>query len=158
MGIPNPNPNIEDGKFCDNKTLSSNKIKELVDGATELPEIGLSDEGKVLGVEDGEYKLISQGGGASYNETDLYAYGVDKDGVLRDDYDKYDLIVFHVLRNNNDHLFHIIKPNLINTNQTMLFPAYGSEYTTITLLTKSTYSKVHNGFNGEIMKIIGINY
>ena len=31
MAIPNPNPNIEDGIICDNKTLSSSKIKAIVD-------------------------------------------------------------------------------------------------------------------------------
>lgn len=35
MAIPNPNPNIEDGIICDNKTLSSSKIKAVVDAVTE---------------------------------------------------------------------------------------------------------------------------
>lgn len=30
MAIPNPNPNIEDGIICDNKTLSSSKIKSVI--------------------------------------------------------------------------------------------------------------------------------
>ena len=59
MAIPNPNPNIEDGKKCDNKTYSSNKIESLVAEATELPTPEAGDAGKVLTVnaaEDG-YKL-----------------------------------------------------------------------------------------------------
>lgn len=34
MAIPNPNPNIADGLMVDNKTLSSNKIYELIMGNT----------------------------------------------------------------------------------------------------------------------------
>lgn len=59
MAIPNPNPNIEDGKKCDNKTYSSNKIESLVAAATELPTPEAGDAGKVLTVnaaEDG-YEL-----------------------------------------------------------------------------------------------------
>ena len=50
MAIPNPNPNIEDGKKCDNKTYSSNKIESLVAEATELPTPEEGDAGKVLTV------------------------------------------------------------------------------------------------------------
>ena len=59
MAIPNPNPNIEDGKKCDNKTYSSNKIESLIAAATELPTPEAGDAGKVLTVnaaEDG-YEL-----------------------------------------------------------------------------------------------------
>lgn len=52
MAIPNPNPNIEDGKKCDNKTYSSNKIEALVAAATELPTPEAGDAGKVLTVND----------------------------------------------------------------------------------------------------------
>lgn len=64
MAIPNPNPNIEDGKKCDNKTYSSNKIESLVAAATELPTPKAGDAGKVLTVnaaEDG-YELDNVGG------------------------------------------------------------------------------------------------
>lgn len=59
MAIPNPNPNIEDGKKCDNKTYSSNKIESLVAAATELPTPEAGDAGKVLTVNsDGDgYEL-----------------------------------------------------------------------------------------------------
>ena len=50
MAIPNPNPNIEDGKKCDNKTYSSNKIESLIAAATELPTPEAGDAGKVLTV------------------------------------------------------------------------------------------------------------
>lgn len=50
MAIPNPNPNIEDGKKCDNKTYSSNKIESLIKTATELPIPEAGDAGKVLTV------------------------------------------------------------------------------------------------------------
>ena len=53
MAIPNPNPNIEDGKACDNKTYSSNKINSLITAATELPVPGAGDAGKVLTVNAG---------------------------------------------------------------------------------------------------------
>lgn len=56
MAIPNPNPNIEDGKFCDNKTFSSNMIDKLVKNV--LPKIEDTDEGKLLGIANGEYALI----------------------------------------------------------------------------------------------------
>lgn len=64
MAIPNPNPNIEDGKKCDNKTYSSNKIEALVAAATELPTPESGDAGKVLTVNsdsDG-YELDNVGG------------------------------------------------------------------------------------------------
>lgn len=64
MAIPNPNPNIEDGKKCDNKTYSSNKIESLVAAATELPTPEAGDAGKVLTVNsdaDG-YELDNVGG------------------------------------------------------------------------------------------------
>ena len=59
MAIPNPNPNIEDGKKCDNKTYSSNKIESLIATATELPTPEAGDAGKVLTVNsDGDgYEL-----------------------------------------------------------------------------------------------------
>ena len=50
MAIPNPNPNIEDDKKCDNKTYSSNKIESLIATATELPIPEAGDAGKVLTV------------------------------------------------------------------------------------------------------------
>ena len=64
MAIPNPNPNIEDGKKCDNKTYSSNKIESLIKTATELPIPEAGDAGKVLTVNsdsDG-YELDNVGG------------------------------------------------------------------------------------------------
>lgn len=54
MAIPNPNPNIEDGKKCDNKTYSSNKIESLIATATELPIPAAGDAGKVLTVNAAE--------------------------------------------------------------------------------------------------------
>ena len=58
MSIPNPNPNIADGKKCDNKTYSSNKIEELITTATELPTPEAGDVSKVLTVnEDLGYEL-----------------------------------------------------------------------------------------------------
>lgn len=56
MAIPNPNPNIEDGKKCDNKTYSSNKIESLIT-ASQIPVIGEGDEGKVVTVGSDGYEL-----------------------------------------------------------------------------------------------------
>lgn len=43
MAIPNPNPNIADGIKVDNKTLSSNKIYELMDKSLHIASINYSD-------------------------------------------------------------------------------------------------------------------
>lgn len=56
MAIPNPNPNIADGIKSDNKTYSSNKIESLI-STSQLPEIGESDEGKVVTVGSDGYEL-----------------------------------------------------------------------------------------------------
>lgn len=62
MAIPNPNPNIEDGIKCDNKTWSSNKINDAIGSASGggVPTPEAADEGKVLSVNsEGEYTLTA---------------------------------------------------------------------------------------------------
>lgn len=90
MAIPNPNPNIEDGKKCDNKTYSSNKIESLVAAATELPTPEAGDAGKVLTVnaaEDG-YELDNVGGIPSIESGDagkVITVNEDADGYELDE-------------------------------------------------------------------------
>lgn len=47
MAIPNPNPNIEDGKKCDNKTWSSNKIEKVITAATDIIDDDTSSDSSV---------------------------------------------------------------------------------------------------------------
>lgn len=52
MAIPNPNPNIADGIVCDNKTLSSSKIKAVIDAITEA-------ESEAIGAVDAKFNYSS---------------------------------------------------------------------------------------------------
>ena len=51
---------------CDD-LITADKLNHMEDGieANQLPEIASADEGKVLGVSEGEYALIEQSGGGS---------------------------------------------------------------------------------------------
>lgn len=56
MPIPNPNPNIADGKKCDNLTWSSNMIdKKIADSTGSLLPDPSEHEGAYLKASDGEY-------------------------------------------------------------------------------------------------------
>lgn len=98
----NVNHPIKDGIIADNSTLSSRKIKEMVENATELPTPAAGDNGKVLTVNsDLKYDLetvpnevpkptaskkgqiisVNSSGNYELTKPSAYAYVLNKDGT-----------------------------------------------------------------------------